>query len=221
MSLRVLTDIAGIEDAFGLMDFKVAGTQEGITAIQMDIKHKGGLARQVFENALAAARKGRLHIMGEMQKTLSAPRAALSALVPQMVSFKISPDKIGAVIGSGGKVIKEIIAKTGASIDIADDGLVKIFGKVGPGLDQAVMWVKVLGGQIEKGMRFNGTVRRIAEFGLFVELVPGLDGLVHVSTIARADQPMIAKKYPVGQAAEVEVLDYEPENGRVRLKIVQ
>ncbi len=218
---RVLTDIAGIEDAFGLMDFKVAGTETGITAIQMDIKHKGGLERSIFEMALAQARTGRLHIMSEMEKTLSAPRSQLSALVPQMVSFKIPTEKIGAVIGSGGKVIKEIIAKTGASIDIADDGLVKIFGKVGPGLDQAVSWVKVLGGQIEKGMKFQGIVKRIAEFGLFVEIAPGLDGLVHVSTVPRQEQAQFAKQYPVGATAHVEVLDYEQETGRIRLKVIQ
>ncbi len=218
---RVLTDIAGIEDAFGLMDFKVAGTERGITAIQMDIKYKGGLARSVFEMALAAAGKGRWHIMQEMKKTLSAPRSQLSALVPQLVSFKIPTEKIGAVIGSGGKTIKEIIAKTGASIDISDDGLVKVFGKVGPGLDQAVAWAKVLGGQIEKGMKFTGMVKRIAEFGLFVEIAPGLDGLVHVSTVPRNEQAQFEKKYPVGSVAHVEVLDYDAETGRVRLKVVQ
>lgn len=218
---RVLTDISGIEDAFGLMDFKVAGTDKGITAIQMDIKYKGGLERSVFEMALAAALKGRTHIMGEMRKTISTPRTQLSALVPQMVSFKIPTEKIGAVIGSGGKIIKEIIAKTGASIDIGDDGLVKIFGKVGPGLDQAVAWVKVLGGQIERGMKFQGTVKRVAEFGLFVEIAPGLDGLVHVSTVPRQEQSAFAERFPVGATAPVEVLDYEQETGRIRLKVIQ
>lgn len=216
---RVLTDIAGIEDAFGLMDFKVAGTQEGITAIQMDIKHKGGLERHIFEMALAQARVGRLHILHEMQKTMTEPRTQLSALVPQVVSFKIPVEKIGAVIGSGGKTIKEIIAKTGSAIDIADDGLVKIFGKPGPGLDQAVMWVKVLGGQVEKGMKFNGTVKRVAEFGLFVEIAPGLDGLVHVSSIPRQSQQQFMKQYTVGAPAAVEVIDYEQETGRIRLKV--
>lgn len=218
---RVLTDISGIEDAFGLMDFKVAGTEKGITAIQMDIKYKGGLDRSVFQMALAAALKGRMHILGEMKKTIASPKTQLSPLVPQMVSFKIPTEKIGAVIGSGGKVIKEIIAKTGASIDIGDDGLVKIFGKVGPGLDQAVSWVKVLGGQIERGMKFQGVVKRVAEFGLFVEVAPGLDGLVHVSTVPRQEQNEFAKKYPVGAQASVEVLDYEQETGRIRLKVIQ
>lgn len=220
-AFAVLTDISGIEDAVGLMDFKVAGTTKGITAIQMDIKYKGGLDRAVFEMALEKARKGRMHIMQEMKKVLSEPRKQLSTLVPQMVSFKISKDKIGAVIGSGGKVIKEIIAKTGASIDIADDGLVKIFGKLGPGLEQAVAWVKVLGGQIERGMKFLGTVKRVAEFGLFVEIAPGLDGLVHVSSVPRQEQHEFAKKYTIGTQLSVEVLDYEPETGRIRLKVIQ
>ena len=216
----VLTDIAGIEDAFGLMDFKVAGTEAGITAIQMDIKYKGGLERSVFDTALAQAKTGRLHILHEMQKTMTMPRSNLSALVPLIVSFKIPTDKIGAVIGSGGKVIREIIAKTGTSIDIDDDGTVKIFGKPGPGLDQAVAWAKVLGGQIERGMKFTGPIKRLAEFGIFVEVAPGLDGLVHISTVPRNEQQNFFDKYDTGMEVSVEVLDYEVETGRIRLKVL-
>jgi polyribonucleotide nucleotidyltransferase len=218
---QVLTDIAGIEDAFGLMDFKVAGTREGITAIQMDIKHKEGLPRELFIAALEQARQGRLHILEKMCGTLTEPRAKLSSLVPQIVSFKIPVEKIGAVIGSGGKTIKDIIAKTGTSIDISDEGLVRIYGKPGPGLDQAVSWVKVISGQIEKGMQFAGQVKRIAEFGIFVEVAPGLDGLVHVSTIARSQQATLTKDLPVGTQVRCEVLDYDVETGRIRLKLLQ
>ena len=218
---HVLTDIAGIEDAFGLMDFKVAGTDSGIVAIQMDIKHKGGLPWSVFEQALAQARRGRIHILHEMQKVMSAPKTTLSALVPQIVSFKIPKDKIGAVIGSGGKVIREIIEKTGTTIDIEDDGLVKIFGHPGENLDKAVAWVKVLGGHIENGARYPGVIRRIAEFGLFVELVPGCDGLVHISTVPRSEQDAFMRRYREGDLVTVEVLDYDKSTDRIRLKVIE
>lgn len=218
---RVLTDIAGIEDAYGLMDFKVAGTAEGITAIQMDIKYKGGLERAVFEKALAAALKGRLHILGEMRKVMTEPRKSLASSVPQVVSFRVLSDKIGAIIGTGGKTIREIIEKTSTAIDIEDDGLVKIYGQPGEKLDAAIRWVKTLGGLIERGTRYEGTVKRLAEFGLFVEIVPGLDGLVHVSTIPRAEQQTFMDKVKVGDKMTVEVLDYDTTNGRIRLAIVK
>ena len=213
-----VTDISGFEDAFGLMDFKVAGTDAGITAIQMDIKHKEGLPRQVFESALAQAQRGRMHILAEMRKCMTAPAATLSALVPQVIIFKVPTDKIGAIIGTGGKVIREIIEKTGASIDIEDDGLVKIFGTPGPKTDLAVHWVKTLGGAIERGARYLGKIRRHADFGVFVELVPGVDGLVHVSNIPRSKQRNLAQAYPLDTQSEVEVLDYEPDTGRIRLR---
>ncbi len=216
----VLTDISGFEDAFGLMDFKVAGTENGITAIQMDIKYKGGLERAVFEGALAQARDARMHILGEMKKVMAEPSASLSTLVPQVVTFKVNSDKIGAIIGSGGKVIREIIEKTGTSIDIEDDGLVKIFGQQGELMDYAVRWVKILAGQIEQGAIFDGIVRRVAEFGLFVELVPGKDGLVHVSAIPREKQRALAKEYPVESKLRVQVAEYDAEQDRVRLRLV-
>ncbi len=218
---RVLTDISGIEDAFGFMDFKVAGTEAGITAIQMDIKHKGGLGRSVFESALAQAKRGRMHILDEMKKVMSAPNTNVSSLVPQIVSVKIPKEKIGAVIGSGGKVIREITEKTGTSIDIQDDGTVKIFGKPGELLDRAVAIVKIISGQIEAGSRYPGIVRRSAEFGLFVELAPGVDGLVHVSTVPRQDQQTLLTRFKEGEAVVVDVLDYDKSNGRIRLKIVE
>lgn len=218
---RVLTDIMGDEDAFGFMDFKVVGTERGITAVQMDIKYKGGLARALFEQAMAQALRGRMHILGEMRKVMSQPNEKLSELVPQIVTVRIARDKIGAVIGSGGKVIREIIEQTGTSIDIEDDGLVKIFGHPGPLLDKAVSLVKVLAGQIEVGTRYAGIVRRIAEFGIFVELAPGQDGLVHVSTVPRNMQDAFMKKYKEGASVLVDVLDYEKSSGRIRLKIVE
>ncbi len=217
----VLTDITGFEDAFGLMDFKVAGTENGITAIQMDIKYKGGLPRSVFEKALAQARQGRLHILGEMKKVMSKPNENLSALVPQVVCFKIKSDKIGAVIGTGGKVIREIIEKTGTSIDIEGDGIVRIFGQPGPDMDRSVRWVKTLAGQIEAGTIFDGIVRRVAEFGLFVELVPGKEGLLHVSAIPREKQRTMEQDYPIESPLQVKVVEYDAALDRVRLKIVE
>lgn len=219
-AFHVLTDISGSEDTFGLMDFKVAGTDEGIVAIQMDIKHKGGLKREVFDMALAQARKGRIHILDEMRKVLSSPRPELSDLVPRVVSFKVPKDKIGAIIGTGGKTIREIIERTTTTIDIEDDGLVKIFGQPGPKLDQAVNWVKLLGGQVEKGSRYEGKIRRIADFGLIVEIVPGLDGLVHISTIPRAVQEKTLHEARLDDVVNVEIVDYDPETGRIRLKLV-
>ena len=218
---QTLSDISGIEDAFGLMDFKVAGSQQGITAVQMDVKYKGGLAREVFTSALAQAKVGRLGILQEMQKVMSVPNAKLSDLVPQIVSVKIAPDKIGAIIGTGGKTIREITEKTSTTIDVENDGLVKIYGHPGPKLDQAVGWVKVLSGQIEKNSIFPGKIRRLAEFGMFVELVPGVDGLVHISMIPRHLQPRLAQIFKVDDAMEVEVVDYDDSTGRIRLKPTQ
>lgn len=220
-SFQVLTDMSGFEDAFGLMDFKVAGTADGITAIQMDIKYKGGLPRSLFEQALAAAHKGRLHIMGEMRKVMKEPRTSLSTLVPQVVTVRVLQDKIGAIIGTGGKVIREIIEKTGTSIDISDDGLVKIFGQPGEKLEQAINWVKTLGGVIEKGARYQGIVRRIVEFGIFVELVPGQDGLVHISAIPRAEQQRFMERIKPGDVLPVEVIEYAQDTGRIRLGLIK
>lgn len=217
---RVLSDISGFEDAYGMMDFKVAGTKEGVTAVQMDIKYKGGLSRAVFENALKQALVGRMHILGEMQKVMDRPNPTLSDLVPRFEAFKVPVDKIGAIIGSGGKTIREIIEVTGTTIDIEDDGLVKIFGNPGEPMAKAVRWVKTLAGQISKGERFAGKVRRLAEFGLFVELVPGVDGLVHVSAIDREKTRDLAKHFGINQDVMVEVMDYDSETGRIRLKLL-
>ena len=217
----VLSDISGFEDAFGLMDFKVAGTENGITAIQMDIKYKGGLSRDIFEAALAQAKNGRMHILGEMRKCMTAPAAELSPLVPKLVTVKVPQDKIGAIIGTGGKVIREIIAKTKTSIDIDETGLVKIFGGLDADLEMAINWVKTLGGQIEAGTIYHGKIKRLADFGLFVELVPGLDGLVHVSNIPRDKQRTFLRDYQVDTMVTVEVLEYDESTGRVRLRLIE
>ena len=156
-----------------------------------------------------------------MQKVMNKPSATLSDLVPKLISFKVAPDKIGAIIGTGGKTIREIIEKTGTTIDIESDGLVKIFG--GPDSDQeaAVNWVKTLAGQIEVGSIWNGKVRRIVDFGMFVELVPGQDGLVHISNIPRDKQKTFAQDYQIDEPVKVEVVDYDPTTGRIRLRLVK
>ncbi|MBA3751548.1 polyribonucleotide nucleotidyltransferase [Candidatus Dependentiae bacterium] len=218
---RILSDIAGIEDAFGLMDFKVAGTEKGITAIQMDIKHKTGLPREIFERSLAQAKIGRVHILTEMRKVMTGPNAKLSDLVPQVVAFVVPTDKIGAIIGTGGKVIRDIIDKTGTAIDIENDGTVKIFGHPGPKLDQAIGWVKTLGGQIDRGMVYHGKIKKVAEFGIFVEVAPGVDGLVHVSNMPRDRSANFMTTMKPEELVTVEVVDYEASTGRIRLKLIE
>jgi polyribonucleotide nucleotidyltransferase len=185
----------------------------------MDIKYKGGLTREIFEKALEQARAGRLHIMGEMKKVLHKPNE-LSPLVPKVVTVKINPEKIGAIIGTGGKTIREIIDNTGTTIDVEQDGLVKIFGGPDSQLDKAVKWVKTLAGQLTIGDIFAGKVRRIADFGVFVELVPGLDGLLHVSNIPREMQRTFARDLKINQDITVQVLDFEESSGRVSLKML-
>jgi polyribonucleotide nucleotidyltransferase len=218
---QAITDISGFEDAFGWMDFKVTGTDAGVTAIQLDIKNKGGLPKSVFNQALQQAKDGRIHILNEMRKALTTPRSELSDLVPQIVSLKIPTDKIGAVIGSGGKVIREIIDTTKVeSIDIDDDGTVRIFAGPQANLDQAINWVKTLAGQIEKGAIYKGKVRRHVEFGIFIELVPGQDGLLHISAIPKDKQNNLAQNYKADSEILVEVAEYDTHSGKIRLKLV-
>lgn len=221
-AFAVLSDISGFEDAFGMMDFKVVGSDQGVTGIQMDIKYKGGLPREVFVKALAQAKQGRLHILGEMRKVMDKPNAELSELVPKLITLQVDTNKIGAIIGAGGKTIREIIEKTKAtSIDIDPDGLVKIFGGPEADLDLAIGWIRVLAGQIEINSIFDGIVRRIADFGLFVELVPGQDGLVHVSNIPREKQRTFMRDYKIGDHVKVQVVDYDEESGRIRLRLLE
>ena len=217
---QAITDITGFEDEFGWMDFKVTGTDDGVTAIQLDIKYKGGLDRSVFKAALDQAKSGRAHILAEMRKVMTVHSPELSSHVPKIISFKVETDKIGAIIGGGGKTIREIIDKTKTTIDIEDDGTVKIFGGPDALLDLAIKWVKTLAGKIEVGEIFPGKVRRSADFGLFVELVPGVDGLIHVSNLPKQDQRNFMDIYKIGMDLPVEVLDYDPSTGRIRLRPV-
>jgi len=218
---KVLSDISGFEDAFGLMDFKVAGTEHGITAIQMDIKYKGGLAREIFEQAMEQARAGRMHILEQMRKVLSSPNPTLSDLVPKVSTLKIDTDKIGAIIGTGGKTIREISEKTKTEISIEPDGLVKIYGAPGADIDMASNWINTLAGKIERGMRYQGKIRRFADFGIFVELVPGQDGLVHVSNVPKQYQRNFSTHYKLDDIVTVEVVEYDSVTGKIRLRLLE
>lgn len=216
----VLSDINGFEDNFGLMDFKVTGTATGVTAIQLDIKYKGGFSKTIFEKALEQARLGRLHILSIMQKVMDAPRKELSNLVPKVTTFMVDTEKIGSIIGKGGENIRNITSTTKTTIDIEPNGLVKIFGGPSAHTTQAILWVKTLAGQIDKGAVYEGKIRRFAEFGIFVELVPGNDGLVHVSNIPKSMQRTFARDLKVDDVVKVKVLEHDPVNGRTSLQLL-
>lgn len=214
---HILTDIMGIEDAFGLMDFKVTGTDKGIMAVQMDIKAKSGLTKELLKEALEQAREARVTILDSMKQVLDAPRKKLSELAPRVSSFRVDQDKIGAIIGPSGKNIKEIISETGTQIDIDDSGIVRIYSKNSKDANRAELWVRTLANEVEEGTIFEGKVKKIAEFGLFVELVPGKDGLVHISSIPREKQRDLNKMIKVGDTLKVKVISVDSDSGRVRL----
>ena len=179
----ILTDIAGAEDHYGDMDFKVAGTREGITALQMDIKI-AGVNAQIMAEALEQAKKGRLFILDTMEQTLPSAREAISPHAPRIIKIKINPDKIRDVIGPGGKVIRALVEETGAKIDVEDDGTVSIATADGAAAEAAVARIRGLTAEAEIGQTYVGTVSRIVDFGAFVEIFPGTDGLLHISEIA-------------------------------------
>jgi polyribonucleotide nucleotidyltransferase len=179
----ILTDIAGAEDHYGDMDFKVAGTREGITALQMDIKI-AGVNAQIMAEALEQAKKGRLFILDVMEQTMATPRESISQHAPRIIKIKINPDKIRDVIGPGGKVIRALVEETGAKIDVEDDGTVSIATADGAAAEAAVAKIRGLTAEAEVGQTYVGTVSRIVDFGAFVEIFPGTDGLLHISEIA-------------------------------------
>jgi polyribonucleotide nucleotidyltransferase len=216
----VLTDIQGIEDALGDMDFKVAGTADGVTAIQMDIKVKG-ITPQIMEQALAQAHEGRLFILDKMLETISAPRGQLSKYAPRVTRIKINPEKIGAVIGPGGKMIRAIQEETGTKIDIEDDGTVSITAADPASSDKAILRIQGLTQEIrvEKGELYTGKIVSIMPYGAFVELVPGRDGLVHISELSEDPTVRVARVedlFQVGDEITVMVTDVAP-NGKVSL----
>ncbi len=217
--VAVLSDIQGLEDFLGDMDFKVAGTSEGITAIQMDIKIKG-IDENILRTALEQARVGRLYILDKMLAVLDAPRPELSKFAPKIISFNISPDVIGDVIGKSGKVINQIIAETGVKIDIEDDGRVFISCTDLEMAEKAKKIVLTIAEDVQPGQIFEGKVVRILEFGAFVELAPGKDGMIHISKLSKSRVNKVTDVLNLGDTARVEVIKTD-EKGRIDLKLVE
>ena len=215
-NIAILTDIQGLEDFLGDMDFKVAGTRDGITAIQMDIKIKG-IDREILTRALEQARKGRLFILDRMAETLSEPRAELSPYAPRIITFTIHPDKIREVIGSGGKTINKIIADTGVKIDINDDGTVFIASPDEAAAAKAKEIIDGIVKDIEVGDVYLGTVVGIKEFGAFINLKPGTDGLLHISRIANKRVEKVEDVLQMGEQVLVRVIDIDKKTGKISL----
>jgi len=211
----VLSDIAGAEDHYGDMDFKVAGTADGITALQMDIKVTG-INSEIMAKALEQARAGRLHNLGEMSKTLGTTRAAMSTFAPRIVSIKIPVDKIRDVIGPGGKMIRSIIERTGVKIDVEDNGQVNVASADGESAAKAISIIQELTATAELNKTYMGKVQRITDFGAFVEIMPGTDGLLHVSEIATHRVKDVRDELKEGQQLLVKVINIDP-TGKIRL----
>ena len=204
----ILSDIAGAEDHYGDMDFKVAGTRDGITALQMDIKI-GGINAQILQEALEQARKGRLHILSVMEQTIAAPKQEMSPFAPRIIQIKINPDKIRDVIGPGGKMIRSIVEETGAKIDVEDDGTVSIATADSEAAQAAVDRIRGLTAEAEIGATYVGTVSRIVDFGAFIEIFPGTDGLLHISEIANHRVRDVRDELKEGQQIMVKCIGKE------------
>ena len=217
--IAVLSDIQGMEDFLGDMDFKVAGTAQGITAIQMDIKIKG-IDREILQTALAQAKEGRLYILDKMMQTIDKPRAELSKWAPKITSFMIDPDKIGDVIGKSGKVINKIIEETGVKIDINDDGRVSIASSDIDMVDKARSIVMSIVEDVEPGKIYEGKVVRIIEIGAFVELAPNKDGMIHISKLAKERVEKVTDVVKEGDKVLVEVIKID-DKGRINLRLLK
>jgi polyribonucleotide nucleotidyltransferase len=213
----VLTDILGDEDHLGDMDFKVAGTAEGITALQMDIKIEG-INEQIMEVALEQAQHARLHILGQMNQVLATARTVTSENAPSMVTLKVDSDKIRDIIGKGGAMIRSITETSGATVDIDDDGTVRVFGQDMAARDAAVAMIEEITAEAEIGAVYTGTVARIVDFGAFINILPGKDGLVHISQIANERVENVSDHLKEGQSVQVKVLDVD-QRGRIKLSI--
>jgi polyribonucleotide nucleotidyltransferase len=211
----ILSDILGDEDHLGDMDFKVCGTRKGVTAIQMDIKI-AGLSREVLTQALEQAREGRLHILDKMLSTLATPRADLSKWAPRITQIKVKPDQIRLIIGPGGKTIKGIVDQTGVAIDVEDDGTVNVASADSDAVKRALDIIKGLTTEPEVGATYKGTVSRVADFGAFIEILPGTDGLLHVSEMAHHRVDKVTDVMKEGDEVEVKVLSMD-RDGKIRL----
>jgi polyribonucleotide nucleotidyltransferase len=214
---KVLTDILGDEDHLGDMDFKVAGTDDGVTALQMDIKIQG-ITKEIMENALAQARDARLHILGEMARSISEPRAEMSDWAPTIMTLKIDPEKIRDVIGKGGAVIRAITEETGATVDIDNDGTVRIASVDGASGKEARRRIELITAEVEVGTVYEGRVARLMDFGAFVTILPGKDGLVHISQISNERVEKVSDKLSEGDIVRVKVLEVDRQ-GRIRLSM--
>ncbi len=218
-NVAVLSDIQGMEDFLGDMDFKVAGTEKGITAIQMDIKIKG-IDKNILTTALNQAREGRMHILGIMLDTIKEPRKELSKYAPKIISFNIDPDKIREVIGSGGKVINKIIDETGVKIDIDDDGKVFIATSDDKMAQRAKELILNIAADLEVGKVYEGKVARVMQFGAFVEFAPGKDGMIHISKLSKERVEKVTDVVNVGDIVKTEVIKID-DKGRVDLKLIE
>jgi polyribonucleotide nucleotidyltransferase len=212
---RVLSDILGDEDHLGDMDFKVAGTENGITAVQMDIKCSG-VTRAVMQQALEQARAARVHILGIMNAKLGSARGELSDYAPRIVTIHIKPDRIRDLIGPGGKVIRGITEETGVKIDVEDDGTVFVASADGEAMKKALERIRGITAEAEVGKIYRGTVRKIVDFGAFVEIFPGTDGLVHISQLADERVRKVSDVIKEGDVIPVKVLEVD-RSGKIRL----
>jgi len=213
----VLSDILGDEDHLGDMDFKVAGTEAGITALQMDIKIEG-ITKEIMHAALVQAREGRLHILERMKQSLESPRAELSMWAPRMITIKIKPEKIRDVIGKGGAVIRALTEETGTTIDIQDDGTVTIACVSPEAGELAKKRIEDITADVEVGRIYDGTVLKLLDFGAIVSVLPGKDGLLHISQIANERVNAVADHLKEGQQVRVKVLEAD-DKGRLRLSM--
>jgi polyribonucleotide nucleotidyltransferase len=213
----VLTDILGDEDHLGDMDFKVAGTSEGVTALQMDIKIKG-ITREIMDTALGQAKDARLHVLGEMAKVISAPRSQMSDYAPRIITFRVPTDKIRDVIGKGGATIRGLSEETGTTIDIADDGTVKVASVDLAAGEEARRRIEEITADVEVGKIYEGRVAKLMDFGAFVTILPGRDGLVHISQISKERVENVSDKLQEGQSVRVKVLEIDKQ-GRIRLSM--
>ena len=213
----VLTDILGDEDHLGDMDFKVAGTARGVTALQMDIKIDG-ITEEIMEIALGQALEGRMHILEEMNKVLASSRSEVSDNAPSMAELKVDPDKIRDIIGKGGATIRAIVDETGAEVDVEDDGSVRIYAEDGAAKDAAVARIQAITAEAEVGKIYRGRVARIVDFGAFVTILPGKDGLLHISQIAQERVEKVSDYLQEGQQVEVVCLDTD-QRGRIKLSM--
>jgi polyribonucleotide nucleotidyltransferase len=211
----ILSDILGDEDHLGDMDFKVCGTERGVTAIQMDIKI-AGLSREILATALEQAREGRIHILGKMLETLGTHRAELNKWAPRITTLKVKPDQIRIIIGPGGKTIKGIVDQTGVAIDVEDDGTVNVASADSEAVKKAIEIIKGLTTEPEVGATYKGPVQRVTDFGAFIELMPGTDGLLHISEMAHHRVERVEDVMKEGDIVEVKVLSIE-RDGKIRL----